>query len=286
MSSKPVAPGPVPVAETNPKKVESPKPENPPAKPEGSKPSRTLPTDRLNVSKQLDILRAYAAASANGTKTATVNEVAEIVKMAPTTVSMANAFLASVGLLQRTDAGSYMPSSEVISFLRAYEWDAATASHKLGPTMRNSWFGQALIPRITFAPIEEDVAVTVLGEAATAGPEYRKELRALLEFLQYGGVIVRDGTQVRLAKNSAVAEPTVRQEDSTMEPQPEPAQKPGKNVTTALKSTAGGVSFNVDVQVDMADFATWRPERIQAFFRGIAEVLAAKADVEKSGGTT
>jgi hypothetical protein len=54
-------------------------------------------------------------------------------------------------------------------------------------------------------------------------------------------------------------------------------------VTSVLQSTAGGVTFNVDVSVDMAEFATWRPERIQAFFRGIAEVLAAKADVEKGG---
>ena len=59
--------------------------------------------------------------------------------------------------------------------------------------------------------------------------------------------------------------------------------KPGKNVQTALQSTDGGVTFNVNVQVDMAEFATWRPERISAFFRGIAEVLAAKADVEKGG---
>src|ERR1700732_2774399 len=133
MSTNSTKTGPVPVEEVEPRK-------------EKSRPNRTLPTDRLTVAKQLDILRAYAAASANGTRAATIVEVGEIVKMAPTTVSMANAFLSSVGLLQRSDAGSYMPSPEVINFLRAYEWNPETASHKMGPTLRDSWFGQVLTP--------------------------------------------------------------------------------------------------------------------------------------------
>jgi hypothetical protein len=54
-------------------------------------------------------------------------------------------------------------------------------------------------------------------------------------------------------------------------------------VSTAVQSTPGKFNLNISVEVDMAEFATWRPERIQAFFRGVAEVLAAKADVEKGG---
>jgi len=50
----------------------------------------------------------------------------------------------------------------------ANEWDKETASHKLGPAFRNSWFGQALLPRITFGPIDETTAITVLAEACSA----------------------------------------------------------------------------------------------------------------------
>src|SRR5579864_4146250 len=164
MSTNATAPGPVSVDDSK-----------------KSRPTRTLPTERINVSKQLDILRAYAAASANATRPATINEVAEIVKMAPTTVSIANAFLSSVALLQRTDSGSYIPSAEVINFLRAYEWNPETASHKLAQPLRDSWFGQALVPRITYGPIEEDAAISVLAEAAAAGPDYRKNLAAIIE---------------------------------------------------------------------------------------------------------
>lgn len=271
MSTNAVGPVPVAPATTT---------DSQPSQPVRTQPTKTLPTDRINVSKQLDILRAYAAASSNGTRPAAVNEAAEIVKMAPTTVSIANAFLSSVGLIQRTDAGSYMPSAEVLSFLRAYEWNPETASHKLGPSLKDAWFATIILPRISFGPMDEEQAIGLLADASNAGPDYKKQLREILEFMAYAGLIVREAGQVRAAKNVAAPEVPI---GPAKQPETEAARAPGKNVATALKSTAGGVTFNVDVSVDMAEFATWRPERIQAFFRGIAEVLAAKADVEKGG---
>ena len=51
---------------------------------------------------------------------------------------------------------------------------------------------------------------------------------------------------------------------------------------TAVNNFAGTVNFNVSVRVEMTEFATWKPERIAAFFNGMAQVLAAKANVEKA----
>jgi hypothetical protein len=248
-----------------------------------TKPIKILPTDRINPTKQLDILRAYAAASNNGTRPATVQEVADIMKMAVSTVALCNAFLASVGLIQRTDAGTYLPCSEVVSFLRAYEWNPETASHKLAPFLKTTWFAGALLSQLTFGPMDEELAIAKLAEACAAGPEYKKELQFLLEFLSLGGVIIRDGNQIRLAKANPTIDPPASKQEEPIKPS-EPVRTPGRTVNTALNSSDGGVTFNVSVQVDMAEFATWRPDRIQAFFRGIAEVLAAKADVEKAGG--
>src|SRR5579863_8993712 len=67
-----------------------------------SKPTKFLPTDRITFSRQLDILRAWAAASGPLGKAVANNDVADIVKMQASTVSLANAFFASVGLLTRT----------------------------------------------------------------------------------------------------------------------------------------------------------------------------------------
>ncbi len=42
----------------------------------------------------------------------------------------------------------------------------------------------------------------------------------------------------------------------------------------------GFVRVAVSIRVDMAEFSGWKLERIAAFFAGIAQVLAAKGNVE------
>lgn len=271
----PAIPGPVPVPGDSTESAQK------------SKPTKTLPTDRISVGKQLDILRAYAAASMNGTRPATVGEAAEIVKMASATIQIAHAFLSSVNLITRTGTGAYTVSADALAFLKAYEWDKDTASHKLAPTFRNAWFGQALLARITFGPIEEKTAIGVLAEACSAGPEYEKELRMLIEFMAAGGLVIREGGQVRprpiLSPDVPASAPPAAQ------PKPQESSEPAVNASklnTSVQATPGKFNLNISVEVDMAEFSTWRPERIQAFFRGVAEVLAAKADVEKGGASS
>lgn len=46
--------------------------------------------------------------------------------------------------------------------------------------------------------------------------------------------------------------------------------------------TEGVVQFHVSVKVDMNEFEGWQPERIAAFFGGIAQVLSAKGAIERS----
>ena len=46
----------------------------------------------------------------------------------------------------------------------------------------------------------------------------------------------------------------------------------------------GKVQFHISVRVDMAEFATWKPARIAAFFNGIAQVLATKARADEIPG--
>lgn len=251
------------------------------AKTERPKPTKTLPTDRVAPAKQLDLLRAYAAASNLGTKAATVNEIADLVKVVPSTVMMCNPFFLSIGLLSRTDAGTYSPSTEVIAFLRAYEWNQETASQKLAGPMKDAWFGQALMARITFKPIDEEEAITALAEVCNASREYRNQLRIILELLALCGVIQRDNGQVRLVRNTDQTVTTAAEAVRATAAEPEPRT----GVDTAFSGSEGGVTFSVNVSVDMREFGTWRPERIAAFFSGIAQVLAAKANVERGGSS-
>lgn len=44
----------------------------------------------------------------------------------------------------------------------------------------------------------------------------------------------------------------------------------------------GTIQFHLSVKVNMAEFKGWPPDTVAAFFGGIAQVLNAKAALEKS----
>src|SRR5947199_4851281 len=120
-----------------------------------------LPTDRISAPKQLDLLRGWAAASGPSNKPVTNEDVSAIVKMAPSTIQMANAFFVDLGFLQKSGP-TYVPCAEVMSFNRAHEWNPENAPHKLATIVEQSWFGQAILPRLAFASISEREAIEAL----------------------------------------------------------------------------------------------------------------------------
>jgi hypothetical protein len=271
-----LAPRPI-TAKATPKKKAKPGP-----KPAGERPSKYLPTPRITFSKQLDILRAFAAASGPTGKVASNDDVAEIVKMNPSTISLANPFLASGGLITKTDGG-YIPCPEVMSFLRAYEWSPDTAAQKLAPVLAKTWFAEELLSKLAFGPMTEDEAIQDLADAANAAPEYRGQLEILLDYLGAAGLIQRDGTQIKRGGTMTLAiGATASESPPTKTDSPPPAQEttPKPFMPSLFGTTEGAVNFHVSVRVDMSEFANWKPDRIAAFFGGMAQVLAAKAKVE------
>src|SRR6266446_1936686 len=109
---------------------------------------KLLPTVRIALPRQFDLLRAWAAASGPSKKPVQLADAAEIVKMAANTITLANPFFCDVGLLQRQDGG-FVPSDEVVAFSRGYEWNPETAAQKLAPLLAATWFGQALMPKLS-----------------------------------------------------------------------------------------------------------------------------------------
>jgi hypothetical protein len=247
------------------------------------RPERTLPTERVAAAKQLDILRAYAIASGPSGKPVQVIDAAAIVKMAGTTVSLCSAFFKDVGFLTRTSDGQLLPSPEVIEFNRAYEWTPATAAFKLAPLLERSWFGERLLPKVRFGPMSLDEAIGDLGTAAAAGSDSKPNLLVLLDFVEAAGLIIRENGQVRTGGSPT---PTVRNEDAppaeAREQQPQ-REHPAR-LATSFTQQEGVIQFHISVKVNMAEFAGWEKERITAFFGGIAQVLAAKGNVEEDAG--
>jgi hypothetical protein len=252
---------------------------------QGKKPTKSLPTVRVSFAKQLDILRAYAAASGGSSRIVSLKEVADIVQMAVPTVSLANPFFVDVKFVQRSEGVGMTPANELLEYAHAYQWDKETAAHKLAPLLSKTWFWEALQPRLNFQELSEDQVVTLLAEKSAAGPTYKSQLRMILEYLDAAGMIIRANGVVTGIKGrqqvSATAEPTKKApatEDAEVLPRPVVA-------TNFAQTKQGAVNFDVSVHIDMAEFAGWQPARIAAFFNGIAQVLSAKGMVEKESGS-
>jgi hypothetical protein len=265
----------------------------PDSKPERTraKPNYVLPTDRITCEKQLVLLRGYAAVSGHNKKPAKLNEVAEVSKISANTISNANGFFLEIGLLQKTDAG-FLPAEEVAAFALAYEWSAATAAVKLAPIIRRSWFAERVIPKLSMGSVHEKELIDDLAMAAAVGPDFRPRIKLLLDFLEVSGVAERDGDNLKKGANAggasvapapAVDRTTTLQGAEIKETAPRDGQPIRSGVNTAFtQMTGGAIQFNISVKVDMDEFAGWRPDRITAFFGGIAAVLSAKAAVEKA----
>lgn len=256
--------------------------------PTRDKPTRPLPSSRIAFEKQLDILRGYAAGSGPGNNPVSSSDVADIVKVAESSFYLVNPFFCDIGLLQRVEqagqASKYLPCADVCTFAKAYEWNRETAAYKLAPVIRASWFADALLRKLSFGALEENEAIETLAEKASAGPDYKPQLRLLLNYLESTGLIMRENGVIKMIQSSSVS-PTAKEPDQTTQLESKEASTVRSAISTAfVQPTQGVVNFHVDVKINMDELASWSPTRISAFFSGIAQVLAAKGQIEREAG--
>lgn len=107
----------------------------------------------------------------------------------------------------------------------------------------------------------------------------------LLDYLAAAGLVQRDGNQIKkgpvnVVNVSASIGPQTDAAPAKQEPTSELPSTKVPLVPSLFGTTEGAVNFHVSVRVDMGEFANWKPDRIAAFFAGMAQVLAAKAKVE------
>ncbi|HYT04907.1 MAG TPA: hypothetical protein VEM13_08530 [Gemmatimonadales bacterium] len=252
------------------------------------RPSKVLPTNRIAFSKQLEILRGFAALGAQGVSAPTNPAVADLVGLNRSTTLLALPFFVDVGLLTKSGDG-YVPAQEVLAYGKAHSWNADTAPQKLTPIFRRAWFAQAILTRLALGTVEEKKALEVLGVACGAEPKYEPQLKTLLQYLAVTGLMRRDGDTIR-APEAGIDEPAETNggdpATTTKEVTPSKEGARAAAIATAFAHIPEGrLRISVDLDLDVREFASWRPERTNAFFSGIAQVLAAKAAVEaKSSG--
>ncbi|HEV7573446.1 MAG TPA: hypothetical protein VGQ21_18265 [Thermoanaerobaculia bacterium] len=218
------------------------------------RPAKILPTDRIRHDKQLDILRAFAAASGHERKPVTPEDVGAIVGMAGSTITQITPFFVDTGLIVRagdkkSDAKGFTPAAEVMAYQKAYEWDAANSAKKLAPVFVNSWFVTTLTPKLKFRAVNEKEAVNDLGEVAVVGPDKQDSLRIIIDYLVVAGIVDRDGGGM-LRIGSAVAPQEVPHQNT---PPPPPSPPPAA-------AAAGGVKPS-----NVSDHQLWLLEILNTY---------------------
>jgi hypothetical protein len=250
------------------------------------RPTRNLPTNRVALSKQFDLLRAFGAASGPDGNPTTNVDVSKIVGLHQATVGLAVPFFVDVGFLAKVSDG-VVPAQEIQDYTASYEWNPETAFQRVAPILRESWFFTRILPKLRYGRLTRKDAITELSMAASAGPTFKGQLDTLIDYLTEAGLVVDDGGQLRLgqpgedqaASNGNGYGADIAPRNAPNEPDTGSRAQP--MVTSFASPTAGVVKFNISVNVDMTEFAGWSPERITAFFSGVAQVLAAKGKMEE-----
>ncbi len=233
-------------------------------------PQEPLPTDRVSVPKQLEYLAAYAGASDKGQRSVSNETIADVVKMKASTVSLANSFFLKMGFLSRTGR-EYIPSKEVLEYKLAIDWNDADAAHKLAPLIERSWFAQTLRPKLEMRSVEETEAIADLAQRAMADKHYQPQIRALLDYMEKTGIIRREGSLIFLNRRGQT-----NTQEATIAPPSKPIPREEADFDDAALAQKGAIHLAVTINVDLEQIARWRPDRITAFFGGLAQVLAAQ----------
>jgi hypothetical protein len=213
-----------------------------PVKPPKPKAAKTLPTDRMKVEKQLDMLRAFVAASvARGNGPVSIKEAAAVASVPESTPSLVTAFFLDVGLLSRVE-GKYAPSQDAVRYDRATSWGQQNPASKLAPCLRGQWFSVALVPRVAFRALEVEEAISILAEEADAPKERRKQVEALLEYIVAAGLLVRDGTTLKagLSENASNGDEEILGARLPPPPEDSHSQRTGSETAKSITLLSGG----------------------------------------------
>src|SRR5260221_3271111 len=160
---------------------------------------KPLPTDRINIPKQFEIVRAFAAVSGPERRPVSNKQASEVVGITAETLSLGNTFLVEIGVLEKPETG-LVPSAEALAFKTASEMGEERPESRLSGLIRKSWFFDAIRPKLEFQSMTESAVVTELAISVHAEKADLPRVRALIDYLSITGVVTRENGTVTLVR--------------------------------------------------------------------------------------
>lgn len=238
--------------------------------------AKALPTDRIKFDAQVEALKAFAIESNNGQQAVTSGDIAPHIGVVETTAGLNNAFFMDAGLIVRESKGRYKPTKATIEYARAIGFDAQSAKAHLAEPLAKTWFYAAVKAMGT---ANQDRVIQVLANKAGAMVAHRSKLEALLEWLEYAGLIAISGGKVQMASSAPPASPEGEKEAPPEKTETPPAPE-GKGATKGASPPAKGpavLEFNFSCSLTAEDLGKLDAEQITALYSAVGGVMAAQA---------
>jgi len=271
------------------------------ARKQRSRPSKSLPSDRMKFEVQLRVLQTFGRLSTGGRvispeslSDALNNEVSKY------TAPLSHGFFVESGWVNKVGRGDYAATDALTAYARRNGAGADDAIAPLRVTALRSWYWRTIEPLLQHggAPISE-VMVALMHEA-TVGEAHKPQIRMLLQWLQFLGLIAIRGDKVQSASPTAEQQPQNEPSEET-EAEPESESEDGSNPAPVVAATPGPpavpvvehpraevprpttsqagaprpmLTFDFSCAVTAEDLARLNADQIRALFEAVGTVAA------------
>jgi hypothetical protein len=247
--------------------------------------TKGLPTDRIKMERQYDILAAIGRIS-SPRNSINAESLARTVGggIAPATVMLSNTFFADANLITIPAKGRYAATDALAKYARRLDTDTPDrAAQELHEPIRRSWFWQVLEPLFVNGKIRVSDAENVLLDAAEASPSHLPMIRNMITWLEHIGMITVDD-QFITAKGSVLASAPAEDVEVGPAATPDGPEKTADAGTESKKPTeqagdrslAPVISLSFEVRITVDDLARLSADQITALFAAVGTVAAVK----------
>jgi hypothetical protein len=245
------------------------------------RPSKAIPTDRIKVDRQYEVLQALGRLSGPRKETVNADRLARAVgDIVPTTVILSNRFFEAAGWITTPAKGLYAATDALMKYtqlLAVNEPDRAAETLR-GPA-RESWFWSTLEPHFANGKIRRNEAELMLMTEAVATDSHLPMIRNLLAWLEHIGLITVDD-QFIAAKDETSAQAS----DAAPTVTPDGPERAADTRTEGTKPTAQAgerspapvISLSFEVKITVDDLARLSADQITALFAAVGTVAAVK----------
>jgi hypothetical protein len=244
----------------------------------------------MKADMQRRALTVFAQHSGPGKREVGAKELALALHISEATAPLCNGFFKDSGWIERRGKGVYVASDALIDYHRKQSVNSPAARDSLRETARSAWYWQALGPRLEMGALSVSDATLILMSEAEATPEHGPQLKNLLDWMEWLGlIVVTDETVTAATSTPAAPAEEPRVEGATPDAPTPPVVTVGPETPRVPLAAAGelGVvdppsapvvlAFNFELRLTATALAALTAEQIKALFEAVGTIASVGA---------